>query len=83
MLDISAGGLKLRIAEQLKVRDKIKLKIFINKEELTIKGEIVRVIEEQDKRYACGVRFIDLEEQTREKIIKFVFQLMREKRKNG
>lgn len=83
MLDISAGGLKLRTAEHLKIREKIQLKILINKEEIGVKGEIVRVIEEQDKKYACGVRFVDLEDKISEKIVRYVFQLMREKRKNG
>ena len=47
---------------------------------LRIKGKIVRVYMTENKDYICGVKFIDLEEKIREKIIRLVFTIMRKQR---
>lgn len=80
LLDISGGGMKIKLKEKIEMNEKIVAKIGNEKEEFQVKGEIVRIDKTEDKRYIYGVSFFDLENRTREKIIKMVFEIMRKQR---
>lgn len=81
-LDISAGGMKLSTSKELNIGDTIAISVTLKNEELHLKGKIIRV-EKEDKRNICGVAFIDMDNKTTEKIVRLLFQIMREQRKNG
>ncbi|MCM0650433.1 PilZ domain-containing protein [Clostridium swellfunianum] len=84
MVDLSGGGMRIKLREELNLGDKIIAKIPIDNEFLEVKGEIVRIEPEEDsKRIICGVSFTELEERKREKVIRFIFQVMRDQMKKG
>ncbi|MGL5353957.1 MAG: flagellar brake protein [Clostridium sp.] len=80
LLDLSGGGMKIKLREQLNENDLIVANIISDNDVLPIKGEIVRVDKTEDKRYIYGVSFCDLNNMTREKIIRTVFKIMRKQR---
>lgn len=77
LLDISGGGMRIKLKEKLEMNERIIAKIGNEKEELQVKGEIVRINRTEDKRYMYGVSFWDLDNKTREQIIGMVFKIMR------
>lgn len=80
IVDLSGGGAKIKVKEKL-YKDNIILISFSEEDfNLSIKGKIVRVDMTENKDYICGVKFIDLEEKIREKIIRLVFTIMRKQR---
>ncbi|GAA0724093.1 flagellar brake domain-containing protein [Clostridium malenominatum] len=81
-LDVSAGGMKLSTTKELYSGDIIAISLTLKDEELHLKGKIIRV-EKEDKRNICGVAFIDVDNRTSEKIVRLLFQIMREQRKNA
>jgi c-di-GMP-binding flagellar brake protein YcgR len=82
MVDLSGGGMRIKLKDNLNAGDKIKITIPLDKDIIQLEGEIVRIEpEENAKRNICGISFIDLEERTREKIIRFIFQVMRDQMK--
>ncbi|SKA72646.1 c-di-GMP-binding flagellar brake protein YcgR, contains PilZNR and PilZ domains [Clostridium sp. USBA 49] len=84
MIDLSGGGMKLKVKEDIKIGDIIIAYIPIKGEEIKVEGEIVRVEKDGKSRLnICGVNFINLENRLREKIIKFIFEIMREQIKKS
>ncbi|HEY8890014.1 MAG TPA: flagellar brake domain-containing protein [Clostridium sp.] len=83
LLDLSGGGMRIKVAEEIKVNDFVLVSLIIKKEEVLIVGQTKRVQKDDDGRFICGLSFEFLDNLTRERIIKFIFQLMREQmRKN-
>jgi len=80
IIDLSGGGTKIKVKEKLYKDDIILISFSEEDFNLRIKGKIVRVDMTEDKDYICGVKFIDLEEKIREKIIRLVFTIMRKQR---
>nr|WP_242969971.1 PilZ domain-containing protein [Clostridium chauvoei] len=76
LLDLSGGGMKIRAKENLKKGDILLVNINYNDIKLDLKGRVVRVKEENDN-YLCGVSFLNIDNKTREKIIKIVFIILR------
>jgi c-di-GMP-binding flagellar brake protein YcgR len=51
---------------------------------LVIKGKIVRISNnKENKKLICGISFVDVDKNTREKIIELVFEIMREQIRKG
>lgn len=78
--DISGGGLKFSCEENLKHGRLLLLVFELSNDIFVLKGEIVyKDINTSSNRtvYNYGVKFIDISGRTREKIINYVFQLMR------
>lgn len=82
LLDISGGGFRLGTTEKLSLKEIIEADIPIENDRIKVLGEIVRVEKQQDNMYYCGIRYINIDERTRDKIIQFIFTLMRKQRKN-
>lgn len=83
MIDLSGGGMRIKVSEEIKLGNKVNTHIPIGNEKLILKGEVVRLEKDQDKKKnLCGVSFTDLDERKREKLIRFIFQVMREQMKN-
>ena len=77
LLDLSGGGMRIRIKEDVEVGDKIQVNLFIDEEKIQVNGVIVRVIQNEDKDNICGLEFIDIDERKRDKIIEKIFLEMR------
>lgn len=80
LLDLSGGGMKVKIKEKLEKNDLIIANLKYENEKIIIKGKIIRVEKTDDKRFICGVAFVDIDNSTREKIIRTVFKIMRKQR---
>ena len=77
LLDLSGGGMRIKTNEELEVNDIIISNLIFDEDEINIKGKVVRVQNSTDKKYICGVKFEDIDNITREKIIRIVFKIMR------
>jgi c-di-GMP-binding flagellar brake protein YcgR len=83
MIDLSGGGMRIKVSEDIKYGNKIITHIPLGNEKLILKGEVVRIEKDEDKKKnLCGVSFEDLDDRKREKLIRFIFQIMREQMKN-
>jgi c-di-GMP-binding flagellar brake protein YcgR len=71
--DISGGGLRARVSEQLAIGDQVELELHIPDGDVTVAAQVVRVDGERD----YGFDFVDLEKNVREAIVRYVFDQMR------
>ena len=84
MVDLSGGGMRIKFKEDAKLGDKVKVWIPIGSDQIEVKGQVVRIEKiDNSKRNICGLSFVDLEERMREKLIRFIFQIMRDQMKKG
>ena len=81
LVDLSGGGMKIRVSEEIKHNDFLLVSLTVNDEEIFIVGQAMRIVKDDDGRFSCGLSFELLDNSTRERIIKFIFQLMREQMK--
>jgi c-di-GMP-binding flagellar brake protein YcgR len=81
MVDLSGGGMKVKVSQQVKLDDFLLVSLTIDNENVLIVGQAMRVVKDDEGRYTCGLSFEFLENSTREIIIKYIFQLMREQMK--
>lgn len=82
MVDLSAGGLKLKIKDNIDKEDLLLINTKVNGLQLELKCDIVRIEDTLDKEKLCGLRFIDIMPAQSEKIIQELFQIMRKQRAN-
>lgn len=81
ILDLSGGGLKLSCSEKFSLGQKLLLAFKTDDDYLIVKGEVIRnPINSISNVYIYGVRFINLNEEIKEKIVRYNFILMRKKR---
>lgn len=83
MVDLSAGGLKLKGNEKIEPKDLILVNFKLNTIEFKIKCDIVRVENTMDKQKLCGLRFLDITNAQSEKIIQGLFEVVRRQRANS
>ena len=89
MIDISAGGIRMTAKEPIRMGEYLYMKFDIQDEEnpLTINTCSQVIYSEQFRNergvYDIRLKFIGMPEGTKEKIIHFVFQVEREKRRTG
>jgi c-di-GMP-binding flagellar brake protein YcgR len=81
LLDISGGGMKLKLRDKLKAGDVIVTEIPMECEKIIAMGRVVRCEIDEDEKYICGVAFKNIDNKTREKIIRFLFDKMRKRSK--
>lgn len=81
LVDLSGGGMRVRVSEAIKLNDFLLVSLTVNNEDTLILGQAMRIIKDDDGMYYCGLSFEFLDSSTREKIIKYIFQLMREQMK--
>lgn len=80
LLDLSGGGMRIKIKEELSYNDIIVANLIHDNKKITVRGKIVRIEKTEDKKYVCGIDFDDMDNVTREKIIRTVFRIMRKQR---
>ena len=81
LLDLSGGGLRLKVSEEIKLNDFLLISLTVDSEDILIVGQAMRIVKDDEGRFTCGLSFEFLDNSTRERIIKFIFQLMREQMK--
>ena len=80
MVDLSAGGLKLKTKDDIKKEDLLLIKIKVKELQMELKCDIVRIEDTLDKEKLCGLRFIDIIPAQSEKIIEELFAIVRKQR---
>lgn len=80
ILDLSGGGMRLKLNEKLNIGDDIIVMLDNEGKEILVKGKVMRIESTEDKRWICGVSFEDIDNRTRENIIRMVFNIMRKQR---
>jgi c-di-GMP-binding flagellar brake protein YcgR len=83
--DISGGGLRAMVGERFEPGMQLTVILLIENERIEVKAEVVRcqIFDETVKRYDCGLRFLEVEEKIRSRIIAFIFEKQRNLRKKG
>ncbi len=81
LLDISGGGMKIKVKEDLKIGDFILADLFVEEVNIKVAGKVVRSEKDEDNGKVCGIRFEQIDASSREKIIRYVFNIMRKQRK--
>ncbi|WP_427338668.1 flagellar brake protein [Caloranaerobacter sp. DY30410] len=83
--DISGSGIRVFCNFKHSVGDLIKLHISIKDFSITALGTVVRVQEiENDKfKFSLGIKFIEIKDEDRERLIKYIFEQQRKLRKKG
>lgn len=83
--DISGGGMQLYCNYEHNIGDKIYCSMKIRRSTIRFKGTIVRIneIDSFNYKFSLGVSFTDIEEDDRDKIIKFIFEQQRILRLKG
>ncbi|MFW2487110.1 pilus assembly protein PilZ [Clostridium chromiireducens] len=82
MVNLSGGGLKLKLKRDIKESDLILINLRLSKIQAEIKCDIVRIENTADKEKLCGLRFIDITPAQSEKIIQELFEISRRQRTN-
>lgn len=80
ILNLSGGGMKMSVQEYFDKDEKLLINIYTEDEKLQVEGSIVREIEKTTREQVCAVKFINISERTRDKIIQKVFNQMRKQR---
>lgn len=81
ILDISGGGLRIVLESKTKINDLLLVEIPMDNDNVLVAGKIVRVLKDEMGRDVIGLCFLELNESTRDKLIKFVFEVMRKQRR--
>lgn len=77
MLDLSGGGLKIRIKEKVNIGDKIFINLPIENEKVFLVSTCVRAVKEVSGEYICGLEFYDIDKKVKEHLIAYTFNIMR------
>lgn len=83
MTDLSGGGLKFSCEDSFLKNQTLLFLMEIDKESMFVKGNLLHKsinVSPKGTSYTYGVQFTDINEKQREKIIKFLFVLMRKNR---
>lgn len=80
MVDLSGGGIKIKIKENVKAKDILLVKLITKSKVMELKGEIVRYEDTEDREKLCGVKFLDITQIQTDLIIEEVFNIARKQR---
>ncbi len=76
-IDISGGGIRIKVKESLNLGQLVMLNTKINNEDILALGKIVRDETQNKNEYVYGVKFQFIDDKVRENIIQFIFKNMR------
>lgn len=81
MVDLSGGGMKIKTEDKIKEGELLLLKIPIKSETINLLSYCVRVTKEKETNLnVCGLSFYDIDDVRRDRIISYLFELMRKLR---
>lgn len=83
--DISGGGIRVFCNLKHSVGDKVKLNISTTDFCITALGMVIRIqeIENDNFKFSLGIKFTEIEDEDRERLIKYIFEQQRKLRKKG
>lgn len=81
LVDLSGGGMRVKVSEEIKTNDFLLVSLTVNEADVLIVGQAKRIVKDDDGRFICGLSFELLDDKTRELLIKYTFQLMRNQMK--
>jgi c-di-GMP-binding flagellar brake protein YcgR len=84
--DLSGGGTQFISKVKFQKGDILKIRLFVPNEIINCKAKVMWVeyeIKDNLERYLIGIKYIDIPEKVRDKIIKYVFTRQRELIKKG
>ena len=80
MVDLSGGGLKLKAKDDIKREDLLLIKMTMERSEIELKCDIVRIEDTVDKEKLCGLKFLDITPVQTDIIIQGLFEIVRKQR---
>jgi c-di-GMP-binding flagellar brake protein YcgR len=80
LLDLSGGGLRIKVKEKSSLGEVIIFKILCENTYYEVIGMTVRCDKSQDGEYIWGIEFREIDERKRDKIVQKVFSVMRKQR---
>ena len=80
LMDLSGGGMKIKVKENIRYGDKITTIISYGNYKLQITGSVVRSETDDQGEKVYGIAFDEINNAERDKIIKIVFNIMRKQR---
>lgn len=83
ILDLSGGGVRLKTDLDLKKEDVLAMILHIGDAVLVAKGEVKRIDVVNFKEKIYGVKFLELSTHQQDKIIEYVFEIMRKQMRKG
>lgn len=84
MLDLSGGGMLIGAEQRVKEKSLILIDFPLKEERLELPGKVIRCLKDDEKKqYQLSVEFHNIVEKTRDKIIRYVFDIQREMRQKG
>ncbi len=83
--DISGGGLRATIKTPLELGKLVKVELLINNVRHDVNAEVVRcnLVHDVVTKYDLGLRFYEIDEHVRSKIISYIFEKQRKLREKG
>jgi c-di-GMP-binding flagellar brake protein YcgR len=76
-IDLSGGGIKIFTEDTTETNQQVVVSMFIP-HEIKVICSVVRVeIDIEDKRYKTSLKFENISERNRDKIIEYIFELVR------
>ncbi len=79
-INISGGGMSFVTSDTFKEGDRLIVKLFLPTYPrlLKLKCEVVRVMRKDDENYRIALKYVDIDERTRDSLIKYIFARQRE-----
>lgn len=82
-VDISGGGVSIISDRSFRYADQIMLTIPLATENITVVGKVVRVNKKDDGKNIYGLSYINIDNNSRDRLISFIFHKMRDSMKKG
>lgn len=83
-LDLSAGGMRVFTNQRFKLGDFVEVSFKLNGFQIEIESKVVKIWEEfSDGESSVSLEFLNITENERDAIVKFIFEKQREKIKKG
>lgn len=83
LLDMSGGGMRIKTKETVNHGDLMVALLSLDSGELVVTAKVVRKQKTEEKDYIYGLTFTDVADRDRERIIKYIFTVMRDQRKKS
>ena len=79
-IDLSGGGIQFSSTEKFEENDIVEMSIDMDDDKMILKGEILSVVKQEGVgNYKYGTKFVDMCESVRERVIRYIFKVQREK----
>lgn len=83
-LDLSGGGMQIKSEEKLNRGEKLLIELDLKGEFLELDSEVVSIVEGiNSKEEKYGIKFVDIGEKVRDKIISYIFSIQRDRMRSN